>query len=234
MLLRYWDAILQNPKLGLIVLVVGLGTLVASLVVHEFSHAFVSMALGDTTQRKRGRLSLNPLRHLDPVGTLLLLFAGFGWAKPVQTDARYLKPNPDVGMALVGAAGPAANLLLAFLAALPYRLHLYTFFTPFEDDLSLEGILRLVMFSVISLNIILAVFNLIPIPPLDGSWVARLLLPKNVRNGRIYAQITQYGMLFFILLMGLSWYTGGSVLGRILDVPVRFLSSIIVGQTVRI
>src|SRR5581483_11658651 len=101
--------------------------LVVCLSVHESSHALMAAWLGDDTPKKMGRLSLNPLAHLDPIGTLMILFVGIGWGKPVQIDATKLKPNAKVGMALVAIAGPISNLLLAILGALLLRTHLLTF-----------------------------------------------------------------------------------------------------------
>jgi Zn-dependent protease len=228
------DDVLRDPVRGLIALVIVLGALLFSLVFHEFSHALVSMALGDYTQRKRGRLSLNPLRHLDPVGTFLILFVGFGWAKPVQTDDRLLKPSPVVGMALVGLAGPFANLLLLTVAALPYRLHLYQLYSSLGHPTASMAaqLIGMIGFYFILWNIVLAVFNLIPIPPLDGSWAMRLLLPRRWQTGPNYARIARWGTFLFIALIGISYVTPISPLGIVISIPIDFMQRLVIGRAI--
>jgi Zn-dependent protease len=231
-LLTFFELIQARPLIGLLTLGIVLAALLASLTFHEFSHALVALALGDQGQRKAGRLSLNPLRHLDPVGTLLILFLGFGWAKPVQTDPTHLKPSPTVGMALVGAAGPLSNLLLAVVVAVlirTTRLPLYALpSTPF--GLSVQSILGTAAYWLILFNVGLAVFNAIPVPPLDGSWVARLLLPRRWREGRVYAQIAQWGLIIFAIMVGLTMFTPLNVIGLIIGQPIQLLQRLIVGR----
>jgi len=161
--------------------------------VHEMCHGFGAYFLGDKTAKSMGRLSLNPLRHLDPVGAICLLLFGFGWAKPVIVNPMYFK-KPKRDMALVSLAGPVSNFILAFLGILIFKLLSMTMF--FYG----ESILVEVVFSFISnmvwLNIGLGVFNLIPIPPLDGSKIFLQWLPS-----RVYYDIMRYESLGWMILM---------------------------------
>ncbi|WP_210610779.1 site-2 protease family protein [Priestia flexa] len=165
-------------------------TLIIAFTLHEFAHAFVAYKFGDETAKKQGRLTLSPLSHLDPLGTILLLVVGFGWAKPVPVNRFFFK-NPRLAGVLVSIAGPLSNLLLAFLGVLGWFLMLrfgldtepiYTFFNLF-----------------ITINLVLFLFNLLPFPPLDGYRIIEDLVPNTVR-----AKMTQYeswGILLFLVLI---------------------------------
>lgn len=168
--------------LGLLVAAPGL---LLALVLHEYAHARVADRLGDPTPRAAGRLTLEPLAHLDPIGTLLLVVFGFGWAKPVPVNPWYFR-NPLAGMALVAAAGPATNLVLAFLTFVVWDL-----WQP-------AGLVGLAVQHVAVINVYLAVFNLIPIPPLDGSRVLRAFLG---RSGSWLDALEPYGGLLVMLLL---------------------------------
>ncbi|MFO0704496.1 MAG: site-2 protease family protein [Candidatus Andersenbacteria bacterium] len=165
------DSLATNP----LVFFAGIIALVIGITVHEFSHALAATWQGDPTPGQQGRLSLNPLRHLDPLGTLFLIIAGFGWGKPVQFNSRYLK-NPRLGSVLVGLAGPAANLLLVILFGLILRILINA------DIFSEDSGIFVFLSSLVLMNIVLLVFNLIPIPPLDGSKVLLALLPRSAHN----------------------------------------------------
>lgn len=177
-----------------------------SLVVHEFAHGYISVKLGDPTPQWQGRLTLNPLAHLDPLGTLMLILTlirgfGFGWAKPVQINPSYYK-NPLKGSVLVAIAGPASNLVLALLFGLFLRLinHLLGQVTL---NPQFFGLLFNFLYIGFSLNLSLAFFNLIPIPPLDGSRIVSYFLRG--RAFQIYHQLERYGFLLlfaFLLLFG--------------------------------
>ena len=180
--------------------------LIIAIVFHEVAHGWTALALGDPTAKEKRRLSLNPIRHVDPIGTLLVpgalaLFGGpiFGWAKPVPVRGDRLR-DPRFGMVAVAAAGPATNLVLAFIGALVFGAVSGTIIasggTPPDWLLSAGG-----MFILI--NVFLALFNLLPIPPFDGSHiVGGLLPPKWAAN---WQKLQSMGMLFFIILIGATW-----------------------------
>ncbi len=157
---------------------------------HEFAHGYAANRLGDPTARRAGRLTLNPLAHLDPVGTILLMLTGFGWAKPVPIDPGYF-PDWRRGLITVAAAGPIANVVLAILFGLPFKLGLVAAGSPLARPL----------FVIVFINAVLAVFNLIPVPPLDGSKIMIGLLPGQL--GIAYARLQAYGVL---ILIGLIYF----------------------------
>ncbi|MCS5640669.1 MAG: site-2 protease family protein [Candidatus Marinimicrobia bacterium] len=163
--------------------------LIFALCFHEFAHAWVAYKLGDPTAKQSGRLTLNPLAHLDPMGSLMILIIGFGYAKPVPVDARYLK-NPRTDMMKVAFAGPAANLLLAFVGGTIIRAHI------------VGGSLILMLYLFTQINIMLAVFNMIPIPPLDGSQIFSGLMVR--KNPNLVMKLQMYGpqILFGLILIG--------------------------------
>jgi len=146
-----------------------------SMPIHEWAHAWTAYQLGDDTAALRGRLSINPLAHLDPIGTLSLVFFGFGWGKPVPVSPYRLRGNMRASWALVSAAGPFSNLVLAMLGAIPFRMGWLSLYSSDASVISLQGILL----EFILINLSLMLFNLIPIPPLDGSRILAWLLPPN-------------------------------------------------------
>jgi Zn-dependent protease len=177
----------------------GIIALVVGLTFHEFSHAAVADSLGDHRPRAMGRLTLNPVPHLDPIGAIMLLVAGFGWAKPVMINPAALR-NGRTGLAMVAAAGPIANVVVAIAAAVLFRAF---------DIIGVEvAFVMNTLFWVVVLNVVLAVFNLLPIPPLDGYNVALAFLPP--RQAMLLRQYGQYGV--FVLL--------GLVLLRYVDSPI--------------
>lgn len=180
--------------------------LVYAIIFHELAHGYVAFRLGDPTAKQLGRLSLNPLRHLDPLGTLMLFLVGFGWARPVPVNFAYIKDFRK-GMILVSSAGIIANMILAFLALFLYSLL----------DLSPSGIPALVLLVFAKINIILAAFNLIPIPPLDGSKILFGFAPEPVQA--LLQRLERFGFLIVILLLYFGW----------LDPVIDFLQQIILG-----
>lgn len=185
------------------ILYVAPATLIA-IICHECAHGWVSDHLGDPTPRANGRLTLNPLKHLDPVGTLCLLFFHMGWARPVPINSRYYQ-NPKRGIILVSLAGPFTNFILAFLSLFWYGLILL--YAP--TDSKLWYTIEIMVYYCVVINIGLGIFNLIPFPPLDGSHVLEELVPL---IGDIYSRFRSYGSLILILLLAsdtlsrpLSW-----------------------------
>jgi Zn-dependent protease len=174
--------LLENP----IVFVLVVLALVFSITIHEFAHAFVATKLGDSTAKNMGRVSLNPLAHLDPLGTLMLVFVGFGWGKPVPFNPYALK-NPKVESALISVAGPVSNFILAVILAVIAR------FVPSDS------IFFAFIYLTIFYNLILGIFNLLPLHPLDGFKVVYGILPQNLAWQ--WQQTEQYGIYVLILLV---------------------------------
>jgi Zn-dependent protease len=179
-------SLINNP----VALILYLTTFIMSLVIHEVSHGFVADRLGDPTARLMGRLTLNPLAHLDPLGTLMILFAPFGWAKPVPFDPFNLR-NPRKDSALISLAGPAANLLLALVSA--SLLHII----PGLWSLPLIGIF---LELLVRINISLMMFNLIPIHPLDGFHIVEGFLPENAARQWHTLQSLGLPMMFILVI----------------------------------
>lgn len=214
MLLTYSDLLQESLFLFVTFFGAVVTALVAGIAFHEFSHAFVADRLGDHTARLMGRLSLNPARHIDPAGAVFLLIAGFGWGKPVPVSPNRLRNGPQAGRAMVAAAGPLSNLLLAAAAALPIRLDLIDWHSPFlipatVRDWSAGEYLGLYLSSLIMFNVVLAVFNLLPVAPLDGFSVAVGLLPRDL--SRSLARLEPYGLGILLVLLVLPIVSGGSV-----------------------
>jgi Zn-dependent protease len=186
-----------DPVLALIVVVL----IVISLTVHEFGHSLVAMRLGDDTPRREGRLTLNPVAHIDLIGFIMLLVAGFGWAKPVHIDTRALK-NPQRAEILISLAGPAANLLLAvvfaLLAWLDYSLARSMPLTVAQGAFD-------ILTQAAAINVGLALFNLLPIPPLDGSHLVTTWLAKvNVSLAATYFRYGSWALLALLVFQAVS------------------------------
>ncbi len=182
--------------------------ILVAIPVHESAHAWASDKLGDPTAKNMGRLSLNPLHHFDPLGALCMIVAGFGWAKPVPVAAvsRFRRPRRD--MALSAAAGPASNLVLAFLCMVFYKVFYYL--TP---STLFWNFLVAILLQLVWTNITLAVFNLLPVPPLDGSRIAMVFLPPKVYFGLM--RYERYIMLALFAVLMLGW----------LDTPLRVVDN---------
>lgn len=175
---------------------------------HEFSHALAASNLGDQTARGMGRISVNPLVHLDPAGTVMLLLFGFGWGKPTPVNPYGLRPGPRTGMAMVAAAGPLSNLLIAVVLAAPIRLGWVPWREPFvlwhTANWELTDFVGLFLSFAIVLNILLAVFNLLPVAPLDGFSVAIGVLPHEL--ARSLAPLERYGMAILMVLFVMLFF----------------------------
>ncbi len=211
---------LGNPD-ALYLLVLTIPGVLVAITFHEFAHVFAASKLGDDTAKRQGRLNLNPLSHMDPIGTLMLLFAGFGWGKPVAVDPRNYsrKYTVEQGEAIVSIAGPLMNILLAFVISL--IIALVGRFAP-EVMLSQVGIITMqILMLAVSINIGLGVFNLIPLPPLDGSKVIMLFLPNKAKywfnnNSHIF-------YLVFVIL----FVTGFA--GEIISPAVMWITELVTG-----
>ncbi|MGQ9708095.1 MAG: site-2 protease family protein [bacterium] len=186
------------------------------LTIHEFSHGYAALILGDPTAKNQGRLTLNPLKHLDPIGTLLLLlpWTRFGWAKPVPIDPGNFR-NPLRDLAISSLAGPMANFLTALVSGLLVRLFLL---------IGVSGFLLRVADYFVLYNLILCFFNLIPIPPLDGSRLLYYLLPSNVAVW--FGRLEQYSFLWIMMILLL-----GAPIFRLVLLPVVFTTArLLTGQ----
>jgi len=187
---------------------------------HEFAHAWMASKCGDNTAARMGRLTLNPLAHLDPIGSLMILFVGFGWAKPVPVDGQNLK-DPRKDMMKVAAAGPLSNLLLALMAGLLFRF--------LNSTQLLTDSLFILLIYFTRINITLAVFNLIPVAPLDGSQIFSSYLMK--KNPTLAWKIQSYGPQVLFGLILFSYVTGFSVLWIIMEPFVNFFMLLFVGYS---
>ena len=202
-------------RLPLEVLVLLIPVLLFALVFHEFSHGWVANKLGDPTAKYAGRLTLNPMVHLDILGSLMILFVGFGWAKPVPVDSRYLA-NPRTDMMKIAFAGPAANLLLALIAGTIIRLTGYM------------GVLTSMLIMFTQINIMLAVFNMIPIPPLDGSQIFSGLMVRH--NPDIVMKLQMYGPQILMGLILFGMFTSFSPIWMIISPFVNFFMFLFAGM----
>ena len=194
-----------------------------ALSLHEFAHGWASYTLGDPTPKAQGRLSINPFHHLDPVGTLLLFFAGFGWAKPVQVDSRYYE-NPKSDMVKVALAGPIMNLIVAF-----FSLLLIGFLEKVNVEANtISKYVANLLYYIAIINIGLGIFNLIPVPPLDGSKVLFAILPA--KSYFAYMRYEQFGMIALLILIWFGAFDGflislrASVINGMLEIVSKILS----------
>ncbi len=225
--------LLADDPVAFFVLFSALGTAVLlGLVLHEFAHAFVADQLGDRLPRSRGRLTLNPLAHLHPGGTLLIALVGIGWAKPVPVNPNATK-NPKAALAMTAFAGPATNFLIAAVAGLPFRLGSLEWFSLYRAQSTggwgLDEYAGYYLSSIVLISVILGIFNLIPIAPLDGFKVAIGLLPLEL--SRSFARLEQFGPVLLISLIALPFITGGrvSLLGDVMRPVVETLTQLFTG-----
>ncbi len=208
-------------------MLLSLPAILFALSVHELAHGWTANKLGDHTARNFGRLSLNPLRHIDPFGFIALLFVGFGWAKPVPVNSRYFK-KPRRDMALTAIAGPVANLLSAFVfgfvyvfvekLCINYLTENYLVIT--DSTLQLLQAVLSIAYGFVIINISLAIFNLIPIPPLDGSRLIDSFLPRN-----LYILYHKYEQYISLALMAILIFT--DVISNLLGYAAGFVESIL-------
>lgn len=219
MLFNLLDQLQINPLVALINLAAFTVALVVGITVHEFSHAWAAARLGDRTAQRQGRLTLNPMAHLDPVGTLLIFIAGFGWGKPTPVTPSNIRIGEKAGMAVVALAGPISNIIVATLAAMPFRL----------GTLSLpsSGIDAQMLQALVLWNVVLAVFNLLPIAPLDGFKVALGVLPRALAVP--FARTERFGMIILLMVVLADVVLNVGILSRVLFPAIRFTVGALLG-----
>ncbi|MEZ4210362.1 MAG: site-2 protease family protein [Patescibacteria group bacterium] len=194
--------------------------LIIAVTVHEAAHALVAYWQGDQTAKMLGRLTLDPRSHMDPIGTIMLFLVGFGWGRPVPYNPNHLK-NGTVSEVLIALAGPASNIITAFILALPARIYVAT------NAALPEGQVYTFLAVVVTLNIFLAAFNLIPLPPLDGSKVLYLVLESfGVSRWRILS-LEQYGPMILLGLIVMDRLTNTGILFGILEPIIAFLQFLV-------
>ena len=198
--------------------------LVIAFTVHEFAHAWTANYLGDDTPRMNGRLTLNPLRHLDVMGSLLLVVAGFGWAKPVPINPYVLQRRSPAAVMWVSLAGPISNLLMAILAAIPLRFWLIPTVQIASGPLYL---LASFLYDFMLINLTLLLFNLIPIAPLDGEKIAEYFFPPSW--ARVLDTIRPYGPMILLLVIFGGQLAGINILGAIMGPPLNAISKLLLG-----
>ena len=227
MILQNLQLLQQSPAIFALVIGIGVIGLVVGFTIHEFCHALAAHGEGDSTAHQMGRLTFNPLKHIDLFGFILILVIGFGWAKPVQVDPYNLR-HGRLGMSWVAVVGPLSNIVLAFLLGLLFRFELLNTRPGFSNT---EDILAFAVSLIIFYNLVLGIFNLIPLPPLDGSKVLGGLLPRSLYGP--YLRFERHGWLILIgLVMAnflLSRAAGVNILGAVITPPLRFLFGLAVG-----
>lgn len=196
-----------------IIFIIAFPGLILAITIHEYAHAWMADRLGDPTPRYQDRLTLNPLAHLDPLGTLAILLTRFGWGKPVQFDPYNLK-EPIRDTALIALAGPASNMIMASGLALVTRL----------PGLSPSVVVALGI--VISINVVLALFNLVPVHPLDGSKIILPLLPRETAFE--YEEFMKKYGIFLLIVLIMPW-NGVSPISQLLDRPITFILQLLLG-----
>lgn len=232
MLLGSLDLLQDDPSGFFRLAVLIAFSLITAITVHEFSHALVSTTLGDNTARRLGRLSLNPARHLDTGGTIMMFIAGFGWGKPVPVDSRQLSRG-HTDMALVAAAGPLSNLIFAFLLAIPFKTGMLI-----PAGLSLDRVARVmtggfsdgiadILALVIFFNLLLGIFNLIPLAPLDGSRIVAGIVPPE--HAASYAKLQRSGPGLLVAIIMLDYALGLGILWGTIGPVVRTLTTVATG-----
>ncbi|MBI5449374.1 site-2 protease family protein [Candidatus Gottesmanbacteria bacterium] len=211
-----FDQLSSNP-LGFIFWLIAL---IIAITIHEYSHAYAAEHLGDPTPRLMGRLTLNPLAHLDPLGTLMLLLIRFGWGKPVQFDPFNLR-HPRRDSAIISLAGPVSNILLATTCSLLLRLTMN--YEPLAMNLFFSLFLAFLQ-PLIIMNVVLAVFNLVPIHPLDGFKIVEGILPEEY--SRQWKELEGYGMIFLLFLM-FPIFGSQAPISRLISPVISFLLNIL-------
>ncbi len=198
--------------------------LLIAFTIHELAHAVTANFLGDLTPKRQGRITLNPIAHLDLFGSIMLVISGFGWAKPVMVNPYNMRGNPRTSMAIVAAAGPISNLIMAAIAAIPFQLGLMA---PAFFAQSTIPSLAFILTEFLWINLILAFFNLIPVPPLDGYKILIGILPLEM--GMRLRPLEQYGFLILIALIFFLPMIGVDILSWLVVIPARSLMTVFLG-----
>lgn len=212
--------------------------LIAGISFHEFSHAYVADSMGDRLPRSLGRVTLNPLAHLDPAGTILLFLVGFGWGKPVPVNPNVAR-NPKAAMALIAGAGPVSNFLVAAVAGLPLQAGIVPWLPPFNVAVinslvrggwGADEYLGLYLSATVLISIILGVFNLLPIAPLDGHRLVPAFLTDEAARSYMQFQ-TRYGFIILIVLIAMPFLTGGQfgILFEVMSPIINALARLFAG-----
>ncbi|MBN1903720.1 MAG: site-2 protease family protein [Deltaproteobacteria bacterium] len=198
--------------------IIRIAVLLFAVTIHEYSHGKAALSLGDPTAKNSGRLTLNPIRHIDPIGAVCMYLFGIGWAKPVPVNTAYFA-NRRKDTILMAISGPVSNLAAAFVAGLLIRYY----------DMPVD-IYRLILVNMLLLNIGLGLFNLLPIPPLDGSHVLENILPSGLASG--YQKIRRYAPIVFLGILIADHYLKFNIFGRILSYPIIATAELFAGPKI--
>ena len=220
MLFRFFGEFSNDPQSAILNIFGFIIALIIAISVHEFSHALSAYRLGDNTAKNQGRLTLNPKAHLDPMGTIMIVFAGFGWGRPTPVSSWNLRIGEKAGMAVVSVAGPISNLIVALVTGIIFQFYMNSG----SDSIQVARILL----TVIQLNLVLAIFNLLPIAPLDGFKIVLGLLPRDAALS--FAKTERYGMMILVLVIMGEVFLNIGILGRVISPVISFLMRLVIGQ----
>ena len=220
MLFRFFGEFSNDPQSAILNIFGFIIALIIAISVHEFSHALSAYRLGDNTAKNQGRLTLNPKAHLDPMGTIMIVFAGFGWGRPTPVSPWNLRIGEKAGMAVVSVAGPISNLIVALVTGIIFQFYMNSG----SDSIQVARILL----TVIQLNLVLAIFNLLPIAPLDGFKIVLGLLPRDAALS--FAKTERYGMMILVLVIMGDVFLNIGILGRVISPVISFLMRLVIGQ----
>jgi len=220
LLFRFFGEFSNDPQAAILNIIGSIIALIIAISVHEFSHALSAYRLGDNTAKNQGRLTLNPKAHLDPMGTIMIVFAGFGWGRPTPVSPWNLRIGEKAGMAVVSVAGPISNVIVALITGIIFQVYMNSG----TDSIQVARILL----TVIQLNLVLAIFNLLPIAPLDGFKIVLGLLPRDAALS--FAKTERYGMMILVLIIMGDVFLNLGILGRVIWPVISFLMRLVIGQ----
>jgi len=220
LLFRFFGEFSNDPQAAILNIIGFIIALIIAISVHEFSHALSAYRLGDNTAKNQGRLTLNPKAHLDPMGTIMIVFAGFGWGRPTPVSPWNLRIGEKAGMAVVSVAGPISNVIVALITGIIFQVYMNSG----TDSIQVARILL----TVIQLNLVLAIFNLLPIAPLDGFKIVLGLLPRDAALS--FAKTERYGMIILVLIIMGDVFLNLGILGRVISPVISFLMRLVIGQ----